>query len=357
MDDEGSQNTRSRFQVTYRRSVARKLTLIAVLAVIILITVIFSLTIGTYKISFTQVYEIVWDYIIADPYANKTMTHIVIDLRFPRILAAAVCGFGLAVCGAAMQSMLKNPMADPYTMGISSGAGFGASLAILMGVEAVSNGGVVANAFIFACAPALVVLFLSQFRKATPTMMILCGIALMYLFSSATQLFMLVSDPDDLAETYRWTVGSLDSVDYSELLLIFIITVIGTLFIQAMAKNLNAMGLGDENAQILGINVSRRRLMTLLVVTLVAASIVSFTGIIGFVGLVGPHIARFLVGSDNKYLIPASGLLGSLLLLISDIISKTIVAPVILPVGVVMSCIGGPLFLFLVLRSHKEVWS
>ena len=256
-----------------------------------------------------------------------------------------------------MQSMLKNPLADPYTMGISSGAGFGAALAMILGFELIAGGGVVLNAFIFAIIPALVILFLSKFRNATPTMMILCGIALMYLFNAATQLFMLISDPDDLSAVYTWTVGSVAGVDYIGIAIMAIITIFGSIYIQIMANQLNVMGLGDESAKTLGVDVESRRLIVLMVITLVAAVIVSFTGIIGFIGLVAPHMVRTIIGTDNKFLLPASAVFGALLLMLSDIVARVIAEPVSLPVGVITSCIGGPLFLFLILRNNKEVWA
>lgn len=304
-----------------------------------------------------DVIDVLWNFITMQPQGDTTIAHIVLNLRLPRIIGGIICGFALAVCGAAMQSMMKNPLADPYTMGISSGAGFGAALAMILGIELIAGGGIVVNAFVFAVIPAVIILFLSRFRKATPTMMVLCGISLMYLFNALTQLFMLIADPDDMSAVYEWMVGSLDGVSYDELLLVLLVTVIGSLYVQYMANQLNVMGIGDESAQTLGVDVERRRLVILMVITLVAASVVSFTGVIGFVGLVAPHIARTLIGSDNRYLIPASGVVGSLLLVASDILARTIASPVMLPVGVITACVGGPLFMLLILRSTKETWS
>ena len=345
------------FKQTYRKLVMKRLSFIVICMVLCIAVAVYSATIGTYDISSADVYRIIWNHITGAKQPDATMAHIVINLRLPEIITALVCGFALGVCGTAMQSMLKNPLADPYTMGISSGAGFGAALAIILGLEIFSGGGVVANAFVFSLIPALAILFLSKFKKATPTMMILCGIALMYMFNAMTQLFMLLADPDDMSAVYTWMVGAVTGVDYSELLTILVVTAAGSLIIQYMSNQLNIMGIGDESAQTLGVNVERKRLIALIVVSLVAATVVSFTGIIGFVGLVAPHIVRTVIGADNKFLVPASAVFGALLLLVSDIVAKTIVAPVILPVGVITSCIGGPLFLYLILRNNKEVWS
>ncbi len=345
------------FRDSYRRTRARRISFILVCIVVCLILSIYSVTIGPYPMTMGDVIDVLWNFITMQLQDDTTIAHIVLNLRLPRIIGGIICGFALAVCGAAMQSMMKNPLADPYTMGISSGAGFGAALAMILGIELIAGGGIVVNAFVFAVIPAVIILFLSRFRKATPTMMVLCGISLMYLFNALTQLFMLIADPDDMSAVYEWMVGSLDGVSYDELLLVLLVTVIGSLYVQYMANQLNVMGIGDESAQTLGVDVERRRLVILMVITLVAASVVSFTGVIGFVGLVAPHIARTLIGSDNRYLVPASGVVGSLLLVASDILARTIASPVMLPVGVITACVGGPLFMLLILRSTKETWS
>lgn len=352
-----NRNAESNFKSTYRRTVAKKISFILICVVASIFVAMYSATIGSYPISISDVYGTIVDAILLRPRSDATVAHVVLDLRLPSILGAVVCGFALAVCGVAMQSMMKNPLADPYTMGISSGAGFGAALAIIMGVELVAGGGIVINAFIFAIIPALVILFISEFRRATPIMMILCGISMMYLFNAMTQLFMLLADPEDMSAVYQWTVGSLNRVNFDNLLLVLLITITGSIYVQYMANQLNIMSTGDESAKTMGVDVERKRLTLLIVITLVAATVVSFTGVIGFVGLVGPHIARAIIGADNKYLMPAAGIFGALLLLLSDLVARVIVAPVILPVGVIMSCIGGPLFMFLILRNSKEVWS
>jgi iron complex transport system permease protein len=330
---------------------------IIVCIILCLIVAIYSAMIGSYEISAGRVYEIIWAHITGRAQANATEAHIVINLRLPEILTALVGGMALGVCGTAMQSMLKNPLADPYTMGISSGAGFGAALAIILGIEILAGGGIVVNAFIFSLIPALIILFLSKFKKATPTMMVLCGIALMYLFNAMTQLFMLLADPDDMSTVYTWMIGAVTGTSYDEIAIMLAVGIVGIVIIQYLANQLNIMGIGDEAAQTLGVNVERKRLIALIIVSLMAATVVSFTGIIGFVGLVSPHIVRTIIGADNKYLVPASAVFGALLLLVSDIVAKTVVAPTILPVGVITSCIGGPLFLYLILRNSKEVWS
>lgn len=347
----------SRFKTAHRRAVMKKMLFIGICIIGCFAMAIYSATVGSYPISAEQVFGTIWNAIVGNPQPDTTISHIVIDLRLPRIIGAIVCGFGLAICGTSMQSMMKNPLADPYTMGISSGAGLGAALALILGIELVAGGGIVINAFVFATIPALVIMFLSKFRKATPTMMVLCGISLMYMFNAITQLFMLIADPEDLSAVYTWTVGSLDGISFDELGIVLAVTVLGSIYIQYMANQLNVMGIGDESAKTLGVNVDRKRLIVLLVITLVAATVVSFTGVIGFIGLVAPHIVRAIIGADNKFLIPAAGIFGALLLICSDVVARIIAAPVMLPVGVITACIGGPMFMFLILRTNKEAWS
>ncbi len=348
---------RSNFETEYRKMTAKRLGFIVACAVACLVLAIFAATIGSYAISAGEVFDCIVDAILGRAPEDMSKYHIVVNLRMPAIVTSLVCGFGLAISGVCMQSMLKNPLADPYTMGISSGAGFGAALAMIIGLEIISGAGIVFNAFIFSLLPALVILFLSKFRNATPTMMILCGIALMYLFNAATQLFMLIADPEDLSAVYKWMIGSVDGTSMDEAAIVLIVAILGTIYVQYMSNQLNLMGLGDESAKTLGVDVERKRLILLLVVTLVAATVVSFTGIIGFIGLVAPHMVRSIIGTDNRYLIPASGFFGAFLLLLSHLVAMTIAQPTTLPVGVITSCIGGPLFLFLILRNSKEVWA
>ena len=348
---------KSNFQTEYRKLTTKRIGFIAVCAVACLLLSIYAATVGSYPISPGDVFNSILDAILGRTPEDYGIYHIVVNLRMPAIVTALVCGFGLAIAGVCMQSMLRNPLADPYTMGISSGAGFGAALAMILGIEIIGGAGTVANAFVFAILPAMVILFLSKFRNATPTMMILCGIALMYLFNAATQLFMLIADPEDLSAVYKWMIGSVDGTSMDEAVIVLIVAILGTIYVQYMSNQLNLMGLGDESAKTLGVDVERKRLILLVVVTLVAATVVSFTGIIGFIGLVAPHMVRAIIGTDNKYLIPASGFFGAFLLLLSHLIAMTIAQPTVLPVGVITSCIGGPLFLFLILRNSKEVWA
>jgi iron complex transport system permease protein len=279
------------------------------------------------------------------------------NLRLPRIFLGIIAGVGLGIAGCVMQAILRNPLASPYTLGISSGAGFGASLAILAGAGIV--GGkylIIGNAFVFALLVSFIILGLSSRKGATPETMILAGIAMMYLFGAMTTILQYFGEAEAVKEAVFWMVGDLNRSSWP------VVTIIlGTLLCCApllMMKSwdLNVMGAGDETAKSLGVNVKRTRVITMVVSTLLVATIVCFTGTIGFIGLVAPHMTRLAIGGDNRYVLPVSGLLGAVLLISADLVARRIIAPVILPVGAVTAFMGAPLFLYLIMRRRREYW-
>ena len=340
---------------TYHHFRRRKvLFIVAILAILVILTGV-SIALGTYRISFERVYECLWNIITGNDDGSVDYS-VVLNQRLPRLIGAVVVGCGLAAAGASMQSMLKNPLADPYTTGISSGACFGATIAISAGgFLGFQTYGTVIAAFIFALIPAAVILMLAAMKKCSPAMMILAGISVMYIFNALTQYVMLTMDEQGMAAAYEWTVGTLVKVNWDNMPLMIIIAALGSAALFYMAKFLNAMNGGDAFAKTLGIDVQRIRILILVMVSVVAAGIVSFTGVIGFIGMVAPHICRMFIGSDNRLLIPSAMVLGAALTVFSDIISRVLVDTDV-PIGVITSLIGGPLFLFLVLRETKEVW-
>ena len=310
-----------------------------------------SLTVGEY---------ILIDHLLGNVGADdisRLKDYIIFDLRLPKIVVGIVAGFALAVCGVAMQSLLKNPLADPYTTGVSSGAGFGATLAIVMGASiATSEYAIVINAFIFALIPAAFIMLISTFRKPSPATIILSGIALMYIFNAIQSYMMLIADPNAASSVYAWTVGSLNSIRWEQIPFLLAVSLFGGIALMYMARILNTMNSGDAYSKSIGININRARMIVLLVVSLVSAGIVSFTGIIGFIGLVAPHIVRIFLGSDNRYLIPASAAFGAVLLMVADLISRVVIAPTFLPVGVITAFIGCPMFLYLLIKQRRSMW-
>ena len=344
----------------YHRYTVRKWAYIAICAIALLVCCGISLTVGEYDIGFFQSYEVLWNHLIGNVGTSPSETlldYIIVDLRLPKIVVGIVAGFALAVCGVAMQALLKNPLADPYTTGVSSGAGFGATLAIVMGASLASNEyAIVVNAFLFSLIPTVAIVLVSKIRNTSPTTMIMAGIAIMYLFNALTTIIKLWGDPESLGAVLEWQVGSIGGIEWKDVPLMVIVTAIGCLIVQLMSRKLNVLATGEENAKALGINVNRMRTLLLVLSALVAATVVSYTGIIGFIGLVAPHVSRLVIGADNRYLVPASALFGATLLIASDIIGKTIVAPGVLPVGVITAFLGAPLFLWLIIRSRREVW-
>lgn len=338
----------------YRHYVWRKWMFMALCIVAAIIVIGLALTIGSYDISIIETYQIIWNHITGN-IQDVAKDEVIIDLRMPRILAGILAGAGLAVAGACMQSTLKNPLADPFTTGVSSGATLGATVAIILGIS-IGGTGIVANAFIFALVPTAMMVAISRMKMASPTMMIMAGIAIMYLFGAITTLLKMWSDPDDLKSLYMWEVGSLGLANWEGVIVMTPVVIAGVIVIQLLSRQLNVMATGDENAKALGVDASKLRSITLVLVALVAATIVSFTGMIGFVGLVCPHVVRIVIGADNRYLIPASAVFGIALLLIADLVGRTIIAPTVIQVGVITSFLGGPMFLWLLLRNKSKVW-
>lgn len=310
---------------------------------------------GPYSIDFLEVYKCIIDRLMDWGQDLTNEMFIVWELRMPRVLTAFLAGVGLAMAGAAMQSMMKNPLADPYTTGISSGAALGATLAITMGICIVGGEfGMVINAFVFALIPAAVIVLISTYRRPSPAMIILTGISLMYIFNAAQSYLMIVADPNSASAVYNWTVGSLNNASWDNVPFIFAVSLVGGTLLMQMARILNTMNSGDAYSKSIGIDVNKSRIIVLVTISLVAAGIISFTGIIGFIGLVGPHIARIFVGSDNKILIPAAGLMGAGLMLLADCTVQLVAET--MPIGIITSMIGGPIFMILILKQKKEVW-
>jgi iron complex transport system permease protein len=186
--------------------------------------------------------------------------------------------------------------------------------------------------------------------------MVLAGIAILYIFSAMTTLVMFFADPDSVEAVYFWNVGTLDKADWDSAIIVTIVVIIASILLLLKAKEYNIINTGDESAKSLGVNVTRNRNYSLLIVSILTATIVSFTGTIGFVGLVSAHLCRIFIGADNRYLIPASGIFGGALLLGADSIARTIISPTVLPVGVITAFIGGPLFLYLIMKQRKSLW-
>ena len=326
------------------------------LLIFLILIIPFSLNIGSYKLSLTDVWNAIF-------YHSGAAGMIVWNIRLPRILTSIFVGAALAVSGAIMQTLLKNPLASPFTMGTSHGAMFGASLAILLFSGSEESSGrifvndpysVVIFAFIGAIAGVLVILTLARLKGLSPEAVILAGVAISSVFTAGTTLIHYFADELQLASMVYWSFGDLGRTSWKELILIMILFIPSMAYFVFKGWDLNAAETGDNTAKSLGIEIERLRFTGILLASLITAVSVAFVGIIGFVGLICPHIIRLMIGSDHRFLIPSSAILGALLLLGSDMISRVIVAPTIIPVGIITSFIGVPLFMYLLLRMEAR---
>ena len=285
---------------------------------------------------------------------------IVMDIRLPRVLLAILTGVALAVSGLIMQAVVGNPIADPYILGISSGASLGATLAIVTGVmSALGSVAVGLSAFLFALLTSVGVMILSRLGgRATSERLILSGLALSAAASSiATLLVYTAKNRDAIREVNFWLMGSLSGAKMSQIMVIGPIIIALCLFLSVQSRNLNLLLLGDEVAYTLGKDLAKLRSAYIVVVSLLVGLVVYTSGTIGFVGLIVPHMARFLLGTNHRHLIPGTVLLGASLLLWADVAARNALPAGELPTGVVVSVVGAPLFVYLIVKNSREARS
>jgi len=342
----------------YAHFVGRKVLFILASVAGIVVLAGVAATLGSAKITPVEVYTAILARFFPDTFQTTSFIETIVwQLRLHRVLMAIFAGMGLAVAGAAMQGILKNPLASPFTLGIASAASFGASLAIILGAGFASGQWlIVGNAFIFTMLASMTVYGLARYKGITPETMILAGIAIMYLFSAMTSFLQYIGKSEQVHEVVFWMMGSLGRSSWDKVAIIAMVTVVCTVALVYFAWDINAMGAGDETAKSLGVNVEFARVLCMMLASLITASVICFTGTIGFIGLVAPHITRMVVGGDHRFLLPASALVGALILLAADTVARTVLAPVILPVGIMTSFLGVPFFIYLFLRRRKEYW-
>lgn len=290
---------------------------------------------------------------------------VVQDIRLPHALAAILAGAGLAAAGAAMQSILRNPLGSPFTLGISQAGAFGAAFSImLLGTGTMHSSQVGAinvinpylttfSAFIACMATSMIIIAIARLRGTSPEVMVLCGVALGSLFSAGTMFLQYFAADAQLAAMVFWTFGDVSRADWTEVGFMAVVVTMAILFFIFNRWNYNAIDVGEETAKGLGVRVEMVRLLGMVVASLVTAVIVSFLGIIGFVGLVCPHIVRRIIGDDHRFLLPASALTGACLLLAADIAARMMFAPRVLPVAILTAFLGAPTFLYLLIRRRR----
>ena len=346
----------------YKQHTGRKRAALFLALLVTLLAAVLYMGIGSMRLSVADILRVFLGT------AERRQVTAVMNIRLPRALAAIVIGAILASSGAVMQCVLRNPLASASTLGVSQGAAFGAALGII-----VFGGGVITNslsnntvsvsnpytvtvcAFVFGSLSSLVVIAVSRLRRGVgPGGLILAGTALSAMFAGGSTLLQYFADDTSLGAVVFWTFGNLGNVGWKDLRFLAAVFALCFLFFYLNRWNYTAMEAGHDTAKSLGVNAERLMLLSMAVCSLSAAAAVSFAGIISFVGLIAPHMMRFFVGSDQRFLIPGSAICGALLLLLADAAAKLLMQPVILPIGAIMSFIGGPVFLILLFRGGRK---
>lgn len=347
-------------EACYRAGMTRKFLIVSAIATGCIVVAGLSLTINGRGIGFLDCYGYMIRHICGTVYEFGTDEwfddYVLWNIYAPRVAIAVVCGCGLSVGGTLMQAVLSNPLADPYTTGVSDGATLGASVAIITGLSfstAAGSMGIVTNAFVGAIMPAAILVILNGFVRMTPATCILVGTALSGIFGGVQTLLMYGADPDTLTAALRWGIGTFSQTSWEDCIVPVSATVAGIAASFPLCRRLNLLALGDESAKSLGLETEKFKALCMVLATVVVASIICYVGIIGFVGLIAPHAVRMLMGGDNRFVLPASMMAGSFLLLASDLLSRVLIYPEELRVGVVMSIIGAPVFLYMIVsRRH-----
>lgn len=338
----------------YRRLLWRRTGLVAGLAVLLLVSVLSDLASGASGMSLGRLVQGLFD----PATLSATERVIIWNVRLPYALMAVLVGTALSLAGAEMQAILDNPLASPFTLGVSSSAALGASLAIAypLSIAWMTAGmQVTVMAFVFACLSVVVLQAMSRLRGAGVESLVLFGIALVFSCNALVSLLQLLATEDVLQQLVFWTMGSLARADWNKLGILALVVALVLPFSLRAAPAMTLLRMGEDRARSFGVDTRRLRFASLLRISLLSATAVAFVGTIGFVGLVGPHIARLLVGEDQRFLLPASALVGALMLSLSSIASKLIMPGVIVPVGIVTALVGVPIFVTLVFRRGRKL--
>lgn len=324
------------------------------MAVVLLVMVVFFVSIGAMKLGFVKTWQILLAGIfdaeqLAAFKANEVA--IVWDIRLPRILCGIFVGMGLAVAGVIFQGLLQNPLADPYTLGVSTGAAFGASLAIILNLIFAADFSVTLMAFAFAFATLLVVIAIAgRGGGLVSSNLIIAGIIVSAILSSGISFIKMVAG-EDVSAIVFWLMGSLVAKTWQDVLIVGMVVSVGSVIAFIFAADLNILALGERNAESLGVNIKKANLLFLITGAALTASCVAVSGIIGFIGLVVPHILRFWLTADHRVLVILSGLLGGILLSLADNLTRMLPNGEV-PVGVLTTLIGGPFFIYVFMRKH-----
>ncbi|MFW6036178.1 MAG: FecCD family ABC transporter permease [Halothermotrichaceae bacterium] len=350
----------------YSKVVNKRIYILLILFVMLLLGTFYSISLGVASISFGDVYGVILKKLfgIGSREYSSFVQGIVFNIRLPRVILAVIAGIALGTNGALMQSVLRNPLASPYTLGVSAGSAFGAGLTIVLGniifgkkiMTAYGSWIVIGGAFSTGLLTIFIINLIASLKKGGTAILILAGVALSYLFSAGLSFFKYIANHEQLTELTIWLMGGLYRASWIDILILTPILILGILFILKMAWDINTLNAGEEVAANLGVNVRNLRRKGSIIAAFVTSCVVAFTGIIGFIGLMAPHFCRMIIGNDNRFLILASGLAGGLILLGADTVARIIIDPAELPVGIITSICGAPFFLYMLLRRKGGYW-
>lgn len=342
---------------TYKRYAKKKVLALLIAAMMLILAILIAAHNGPIHIGFFEVSNYIFTF------NTDGLGHIVWNIRMVRILGAVLAGSGLALAGVVMQCVLRNPLASPYTLGLSSAAAFGASFAIifLSAGSSLASSVIINNpyvttlcAFLSSLVAIAAILALTKLVGISSEVMILAGIAMSAMFTAALAYMQYIATDSQLGNIVAWTFGDLGKATWSFNLMISSVLLFSALYFYYRRWDYNSMEAGEDSAKSLGVNTSRERIVGMLIASLLSATIVSFFGIIAFVGLLGPHIARMIIGSDHRYLLPMSMSIGAIILVAADGVGLVIQYPIVIPVGIITSMLGGPLFIYLLIKRYRK---
>jgi len=354
-------NTKS----VYTKISKKRIGVLIGLFVILILSMLLAITLGVARISITDVFSILFNKALGlsnEKYSAFT-TGVIFNLRLPRIILSVITGLALGSSGVVMQSLLRNPLASPYTLGISSASAFGAGLIVILGgaffggkILNHASWAIVLGSFLMALLAIFIINLIASIKGGGASMLILAGVALSYLFSSGTSFIKYISDHEQLREFTVWLMGGIYLAEWIDVVILIPILIIGLALLLRLAWDINTLNAGEEVAKNLGVDVRKLRRRGSIIAALLTSTVVAFTGIIGFIGLVAPHISRMVVGNDNRFLIITSGMVGAIFLLVADTIARIIISPTELPVGIITSLVGAPFFLHMLFKKRKSYW-
>ncbi|MCL3883960.1 iron ABC transporter permease [Marivita sp. GX14005] len=337
----------------YGARARRKTALLALAALALLLSFLVEIGTGPGDYPLRVVGEV-----LADPMAHGARLKVIVwDYRLPVALTAVIVGALLAVAGAQMQTILNNPLAEPFTLGVSAAASFGASLAIVLGFSVIpAIGGLIValNAFVFALMTCGIIMLATRLKGVGSETMILFGIAIFFTFSALLSLMQYMASEDQISRIVFWMMGSLGRASWEKIGLGAALLAVALPFGLMRTWPMTALRMGETTAAGMGVDIARLRIEMLVSISLLAATAVAFVGTVGFIGLVGPHIARMLVGEDQRFFLPLSALVGALVLSLTSILSKSITPGVIYPIGIITALIGVPVFVSIILTTRRE---